>query len=43
LVTTILAQKNEKINKVLEMLESDPEMRRRYDELIGAKKPENNQ
>ena len=36
-------QKNEKINKVLEMLESDPEMRRRYDELIGAKKPENNQ
>ena len=36
-------QKNEKINKVLEMLESDPEMRRRYDELTGAKKPENNQ
>lgn len=33
-------QKNEKINKVLEMLESDPEMRRRYDELTGAKKPE---
>lgn len=36
-------QKNEKINKVLEMLESDPEMRRRYDELTGVKKPENNQ
>jgi len=35
-------QKNEKINKVLEMLESDPEMRRRYDELTGVKKPENN-
>lgn len=33
-------QKNEKINKVLEMLESDPEMRRRYDELTGAKQPE---
>ena len=24
------------------MLESDPEMRRRYDELTGVKKPENN-
>lgn len=35
-------QKNEKINKMLEMLESDPEMRRRYDELTGARKPENN-
>jgi ribulose bisphosphate carboxylase small subunit len=35
-------QKAEKINKMLEMLESDPEMRRRYDELTGVKKPENN-
>ena len=34
-------QKNEKINKVLEMLENDPEMRRRYDELTGVKKPDN--
>ena len=34
-------QKNEKINKMLEMLESDPEMRKRYDELTGAKQPEN--
>lgn len=28
--------KNEKINKVLEMLENDPEMRKRYNELTGV-------
>ena len=34
--------KNDKINRVLEMLESDPEMRKRYDELtLGISSSEN--
>ncbi len=35
--------KNDKINRVLEMLENDPEMRKRYDELTtGIVKPKEN-
>lgn len=35
--------KNDKINRVLEMLESDPEMRKRYDELTLGISPSENQ
>jgi hypothetical protein len=34
--------KNDKINRVLEMLENDPEMRKRYDELTTGISPKEN-